>query len=50
MDRAQERLATFEQTPPDELRTTDAELPVGIVMNDRNAERAIDGVIKKYVL
>jgi hypothetical protein len=60
MDRAQERLAKFEQTPPDELRTTDAELPagavmllgstshdsVGVVMDDRNAERAIDGVIK----
>jgi hypothetical protein len=60
MDRAHERLAKFEQTPPDELRKTDAELPavavmllgstshdsVGIVMDDRNAERAIDGVIK----
>ena len=48
-----------EQTPPDELRKTDAELPavavmllgstshdsVGIVMDDRNAERAIDGVV-----
>ena len=59
MDRAQERLAKFEQTPPDELRKTDAELPavavmllgstshdsVGIVMDDRNAERAIEGVI-----
>ena len=60
MDRAQERLAKFEQTPPDELRKTDAELPaaavmllgstshdsVGIVMDDRNAERAINGVVK----
>jgi hypothetical protein len=59
MDRVQERLAKFEQTPPDELRKTDAELPaaavmllgstshdsVGIVMDDRNAERAIDGVV-----
>ncbi|EMA55999.1 hypothetical protein [Halococcus thailandensis] len=60
MERAQERLAKFEQTPPDELRKTDAELPamavmllgstshdsVGILMDDRNAERAIDGVLK----
>jgi hypothetical protein len=60
MNRAQERLAKFEQTPPDELRKTDAELPavavmllgssshdaVGILMDDRNAERAIDGVVK----
>ena len=60
MDRAQERLAKFEQTPPDKLRKTDAKLPtaavmllgstshdsVGIVMDDRNAERAINGVVK----
>ena len=60
MDQAQERLAEFEQTPPDELRKTDAELPamavmllgssahdaVGILMDDRNADRAIDGVVK----
>lgn len=59
MDRVQQRLATFEQTPPDELRKTDAELAavavmllgstphesIGIVMDDRNAERAIAGVI-----
>jgi len=60
MDRVHERLATFEQTDPDELRKTDAELPavgvmllgstphdsVGILMDDRNAERAISGVIE----
>lgn len=59
MDRVHQRLAKFEQTPPDELRKTDAELAagtvmllgsiphdtVGIVMDDRNAERAITGVI-----
>lgn len=59
MDRVHQRLARFEQTPPDELRKTDAELAavavmllgstphdsVGIVMDDRNAERAITGVI-----
>jgi len=60
MDRVHERLATFEQRDPDVLRTTDAELPavavmvlgstphesVGILMDDRNAERAISGVIE----
>ncbi|WP_049924585.1 hypothetical protein [Halopiger djelfimassiliensis] len=60
MDRAHERLATFERTDPDELRKTDSELPavavmllgstshdsVGILMNDRNAERAISGVLE----
>jgi len=60
MDRVHERLATFEQRDPDELRKTDAELPavgvmllgsmshdsVGILMDDRNAERAISGVIE----
>jgi hypothetical protein len=59
MDRVHQRLAKFEQTPPDELRKTDAELAavavmllgstphdsVGIVMDDRNAERAITGVL-----
>jgi len=59
MDRVHERLAEFEQTPPDELRKTDSELPaaavmllgstphesVGILIDDRNAERAISGVI-----
>jgi len=59
MDRVHERLAQFEQTDPDELRKTDSELPavavmllgstshdsVGILMDDRNAERAISGVI-----
>jgi len=59
MDRVHERLARFEQTDPDELRKTDSELPtvgvmllgstshdaVGILMDDRNAERAIAGVI-----
>jgi len=58
MDRIHERLAEFEQTDPDELRKTDAELPaaavmllgstthtsVGILIDDRNAERAISGV------
>jgi len=60
MDRVHERLATFEQTDPDLLRKTDAELPavavmllgstphdaVGILMDDRNAEKAIAGVIE----
>lgn len=59
MDRVHERLADFEQTDPDELRKTDSELPaaavlllgstahesVGILIDDRNAERAISGVI-----
>jgi len=60
MDRVHERLAQFEQTDPDLLRTTDSELPavavmllgstphdsVGILMDDRNAEKAIAGVIE----
>lgn len=60
MDQVHERLARFEQTDPDELRKTDAKLPavavmllgstahdsVGILMDDRNAERAISGVIE----
>lgn len=60
MDRVHERLSTFEQTDPDELRKTDSELPavgvmllgstshdsVGILIDDRNAERAITGVIE----
>jgi hypothetical protein len=60
MDRVHERLAKFEQTDPDELRKTDSELPavavtllgstqhgsIGIVMDDRNAERAIAGVLE----
>lgn len=60
MDRVHERLATFEQTNPDTLRKTDSELSgvavmllgstahesVGILMDDRNAERAISGVIE----
>ena len=60
MDRVHERLATLEQTESDELRKTDSELPavgvmllgstshdsVGILMDDRNAERAIAGVIE----
>lgn len=59
MDRVHERLAKFEQTDPDTLRKTDSELPaaavmllgstphdsVGILLDDRNAERAISGVI-----
>jgi hypothetical protein len=59
MDRVHERLAEFEKTNPDELRKTDSELPaaavmllgstahdtVGILLDDRNAERAIAGVI-----
>ena len=60
MDRVHDRLAAVEQTDPDELRKTDSELPavgvmllgstshdsVGILMDDRNAERAIAGVIE----
>lgn len=60
MDRVHERLATFEQTDPDKLRKTDAELPavavmllgstphdyIGILIDDRNAERSIAGVIR----
>jgi hypothetical protein len=60
MDRVHERLATFEQVDSDELRKTDSELPavavmllgstshesVGILMDDRNAEKAISGVIE----
>ncbi|WP_276258026.1 hypothetical protein [Haloglomus litoreum] len=59
MDSVHERLARFEQTDPDTLRKTDAELAgvavmllgstaheaIGILMDDRNAERAIDGVL-----
>lgn len=59
MDRVHERLAEFEQVDPDELRKTDSELPavavmllgstshesVGVLMDDRNAEKAISGVI-----
>lgn len=59
MDRVHQRLAKFEQTPPDELRKTDSELAavavmllgstphdtVDIVMDDRNAKRAIIEVI-----
>lgn len=59
MERVHERLADFEQTDPDELRKTDSEHPtaavlllgstahesVGILIDDRNAERAISGVI-----
>ena len=59
MDRVHERLAKFEQTDPDKLRKTDSELPaaavmllgstghdsVGILIDDRNAERSISGVI-----
>ena len=58
MDRVHERLAAFEQMDPNELRKTDSELPaigvmllgstshdsVGILIDDRNAERAIAGV------
>ena len=60
MDRVHDRLATFEQIDPDTMRTTDAELPaaavmilgstphesVGILIDDRNAEQAITGVIE----
>ena len=60
MDRVHERLAEFEQMDPDELRKTDSELPavavmllgstshdsVGVLMDDRNAEKAISGVIE----
>lgn len=59
MDRVHERLARFEQVNPDELRKTDSELPaaavmllgstphdaVGILMDDRNAEQSISGVV-----
>lgn len=59
MDRVHERLAKVEQTDPDKLRKTDSELPaaavmllgstahgsVGILIDDRNAERSITGVI-----
>ena len=59
MDRVHERLAKLEQINPDELRKTDSELPaaavmllgstahesVGILTDDRNAERAMSGVI-----
>jgi len=59
MDRVHERLAAVEQTDPDELRKTDSELPaaavmllgstahesVGILIDDRNAEQAISGVL-----
>ena len=60
MDRVHERLAAFEQIDPDELRKTDSELPavgvmllgstshdsVGVLIDDRNAERAIAGVVE----
>ena len=60
MDQVHDRLATLEQVDPDELRKTDAELPavavmilgstphesVGILIDDRNAEQAIAGVIE----
>ena len=60
LDRTHKRLAEFEKTPPDELRNTEAELPaaavmllgsashgsVRVVMHDRNAGRAIEGVVK----
>jgi hypothetical protein len=60
MDRVHERLAEFEQVDPDKLRKTDSKLPavavmllgstshesVGILMDDRNAEKAITGVIE----
>ena len=60
MDRVHDRLATFEQLNPDTMRTTDAELPAAAVMilgstpheaveiliDDRNAEQAIAGVIE----
>lgn len=59
MDRVHERLATFEQTDPDKLRKTDSELlgaavmllgstpheSIGILIDYRNAEQAIEGVI-----
>lgn len=59
LDRVHERLAEFEQTEPDKLRKTDSELPaaavmllgstsydsIGILLDDRNAEQAISGVI-----
>jgi hypothetical protein len=60
MDQVHERLAKYEQVDPDKLRKTDSELPavavmilgstshdsVGILMDDRNAEKAISGVIE----
>lgn len=60
MDRVHERLAEFEQMDPDELRKTDSELPavavvllgstshdsVGVLVDDRNAEKAISGVLE----
>jgi hypothetical protein len=60
MDRVHQRLAKLEQTNPDELRKTDSELPaaavmllgstehesVGILLDDRNAEKSITGVIQ----
>ncbi|MBP1988097.1 hypothetical protein J2753_002609 [Halolamina salifodinae] len=59
MNRVHERLAKLEQAAPDELRKTDSELPaaavmllgstahdsVGILIDDRNAEQAMSGVI-----
>jgi hypothetical protein len=59
MDRVHQRLATVEQIAPDELRKTDTELAavavmllgstphdsVGILMDDKNAEQAIAGII-----
>ena len=59
MDRVHQRLARFERVNPNELRKTDSELAavavmllgstphdnVGVLMDDRNAERAITGVI-----
>jgi hypothetical protein len=59
MDRVHQRSAEFEQTNPDEIRKTDTELAavavvvfgstlhdsVGILMEEKNAERAIAGVI-----
>lgn len=59
MDQVHQRLARFERIPPDELRKTDSELAavavmilgstghesVGILMDDRNAGRAMAGVI-----
>lgn len=60
MDRVHQRLAELEQTNPDELRKTDSELPaaavmllgstehesVGILLDDRKAEKSITGVIQ----
>jgi len=59
MDKVHQRLAEYEQVDPDKLRKTDSELPavavmllgstshesVGILMDDRNAEKAISGVV-----